>query len=296
MNTNQSGNWKNPFENHIPTPAKAEAKANESLKSRENEYLKDGLWYCKTCNHPTQMLVQGYSEPQPTLCLCKQKEKADREAAERKKQIEASRKRAFDSERSIRFKFTFANDDKRNAKASEALKKYCDNFDEYKKSGGGYILYSNQNGGGKTFLACAVANELIDKGKRVFVTDFLALRDRLVDPKAYTFVNKDAFIKSLLDYDLVVIDDLGVEQSTEFMLEVEYRVIDTLTDALVPLILTTNYTLAEIANADGKCEDRSKRRVLDRLVGSCVPLSVDQPNGKSRRLEKCAELTRQLPH
>ena len=50
MNTNQSGNWKNPFENHISTPAKAEAKANESLKSMENEYLKDGLWYCKTCN------------------------------------------------------------------------------------------------------------------------------------------------------------------------------------------------------------------------------------------------------
>ena len=43
MNTNQSGNWKNPFENHISTPAKAEAKATENLKSRENEYLKDGV-------------------------------------------------------------------------------------------------------------------------------------------------------------------------------------------------------------------------------------------------------------
>ena len=198
-------------------------------------------------------------------------------------------------ERSKRFEFTFANDDKRNAKASETLKKYCDNFEENKKSGVGFIIHSNQNGGGKTYLACAVANELIDKGKKVLVTDFLALRDRLFKPEAYksgasVFANKDDVIKHLLDYDLVVIDDLGVEQSTEFMLEVEYRVIDALTDALVPLILTTNYTLAEIKGS----EDINKRRVLDRILGSCALLSVDTPDGKSRRVERCAELTREL--
>lgn len=287
MNANENVNVENPFLKPIAQKAKKEP--------TENEYCENGLYYCKECHHPTRIAVPGCPDLMPTICLCKQQEKANAEAAAKKSKNEERRKIAFDRERSKRFEFTFANDDKRNAKASETLKKYCDNFEENKKSGVGFIIHSNQNGGGKTYLACAVANELIDKGKKVLVTDFLALRDRLFKPEAYksgasVFANKDDVIKHLLDYDLVVIDDLGVEQSTEFMLEVEYRVIDALTDALVPLILTTNYTLAEIKGS----EDINKRRVLDRITGSCALLSVDQPNGKSRRVEKCADLTRKL--
>lgn len=282
MKANENVNVENPFLKPIAQKAKKEP--------TENEYCENGLYYCKECHHPTRIAVPGCPDLMPTICLCKQQEKANAEAAAKKTKNDERRKIAFDSERSMRFEFTFANDDKRNTNASELLQKYCDNFDEHKKSGVGYIIHSNQNGGGKTYLACAVANELIDKGKKVLVTNFLALRDRLFKPEAYKFVNKDDFIKRLLDYDLVVIDDLGVEQSTEFMLEVEYRVIDALTDARVPLILTTNYTLTEIKGS----EDINKRRVLDRILGSCALLSVDQPNGKSRRVEKCAELTRKL--
>ena len=274
---------------------KSQFAAPKKTEPTENEYLKDGICYCKKCNSPTSEMSEYFGYPVGKFCLCKQQATAKATATDEKGKYNNRRKIAFDRERSKRFEFTFANDDKRNEKASELLKKYCDNFDEHKKEGVGYVLHSNQNGGGKTYLACAVANELIDKGKKVLVTDFLALRDRLFKPEAYksgasVFANKDDVIKHLLDYDLVVIDDLGVEQSTEFMLEVEYRVIDALTDALVPLVLTTNYTLAEIRGS----EDINKRRVLDRILGSCALLSVDTPNGKSRRVEKCAELTRQL--
>lgn len=259
-------------------------------EATENEYLKDGLYHCTLCNEPTQMRQSGIPYPVPIACLCKQQEKKQREAAERKKKADERREKAFESKRSKRLGFTFANDDGRNKKATGLLKQYCENFTEYRKDGTGYILHSNQNGGGKTYLACAVANELIDKGYNVLVTNFLTLRDKLFDPKAFSFVNKVDFLNSLCAYDLIVIDDLGVEQSTEFTLEVEYRIIDILTDECVPLILTTNYTLAELRNE----ENITKRRVFDRILGSCALLSVDQPNGKSRRVERCAELTRQL--
>ena len=116
------------------------------------------------------------------------------------------------------------------------------------------------------------------------------MRDKLFDPKAFSFVTRVDVLNRLCAYDLIVIDDLGTEQSSEFMLEVEYRIIDTLTDALVPLILTTNYTLAELKNTT----EISKRRVFDRLLGSCALLSVEQPNGKSRRVERCIELTKRM--
>ena len=38
----------------------------------------------------------------------------------------------------------------------------------------------------------------------------------------------------------------------------------------------------------------SKRRVFDRLLGSCALLSVEQPNGKIPRIERCIELTKEM--
>lgn len=254
----------------------------------DGEYERDGVWYCGVCNHPVSkdMTNTIFGRIVRLSCECKNN-KAEGEHCQ---ETEDKRERAFEKKRSKRFGFTFSNDDRRNPAASDIMKAYCENFGEHKKKGDGIILHSNQNGSGKTFLACSVANDLIDRGYNVLVTDFLTLRDKLWDPKSFKFVSKPDFLQSLLSYDLIVIDDLGVEQSTEFMTEVEWRIIEYLTDGLVPLILTTNYTLSELRSDD----NREKRRIFDRILGCCALLSVDQPNGKSRRLERCAELTREL--
>ena len=259
------------------------------IKPSEGEYLKDGLLHCKTCNQPTQTKLERVGLIRCD-CLCKKQEKERKAEKEAREKREKARKTAFERERSKRFDFTFANDDYRNAAVSDTLKKYCENFNEHRKTGTGFVIHSNQNGGGKTFLACAVANDLIDRGYNVLVTDFLTLRDKLFEPKAFSCVTRVDVLNRLCAYDLIVIDDLGTEQTSEFMLEVEYRIIDTLTDALVPLILTTNYTLSELKNTT----EISKRRVFDRLLGSCALLSVEQPNGKSRRVERCIELTKKM--
>lgn len=259
------------------------------FKPSEDSFQKDGLWHCGVCNQPTQTSVAGVGLVRID-CLCQKQAKERKAENEAREKREKSRKIAFERDRSKRFDFTFANDDRRNADVSDKLKKYCEKFSEHRNTGTGFVIHSNQNGGGKTFLACAVANELIDRGYNVLVTDFLTLRDKLFDPKAFSFVTRVDVLNRLCAYDLIVIDDLGVEQSSEFMLEVEYRVIDTLTDALVPIVLTTNYTLAELKSTT----EISKRRVFDRLLGSCALLSVEQPNGKSRRVERCIELTKKM--
>ena len=265
------------------------------FEPREGEILIDGVYCCGVCNQPVQYTTMATGETVRVKCPC-EKTEADRKAEEERRQkVRERRERAFEKKRSMRFEFTFANDDRRNPAASDTMKAYCANFDENKKQGRGIILHSSQNGGGKTYLACAVANDLIDRGYNVLVTDFLTLRDKLWDPKSFTvgkraFLNKVDFMQSLLSYDLIVLDDMGVEQSTEFMTEVEWRIIDYLTDGLVPLIITTNYTLSELRGDD----DRDKRRVYDRMLGSCALLSVGHPNGKSRRVERCAEITRKL--
>lgn len=265
----------------------------QNLKPAESDYQMGGLWYCGKCKTPREQNIEHVGCV-PALCKCKlaEKERAEQKAA--KEKTERARKTAFGCDRSKRFNFTFANDDRRHADVSDKLKKYCDNFKEHKEKGEGIIIQSPNNGNGKTFLSCAVANELIERGHRVLVTDFLTLRDRLFNPSAFSippacnFVTRVDVLNWLCSYDLIVIDDLGTEQSTEFMLEVEYRVIDALTDALVPIILTTNYTLAELLEPN----DVDKRRVFDRIKGNCAIISIK--DNRSRRIERCSDLTKKI--
>ena len=112
----------------------------------------------------------------------------------------------------------------------------------------------------------------------------------IANPKAYKYNDARAFLMDLENNDLIVIDDMGAENATNYTLEGEYYITDYLTDKNIPLVITTNYTKHELL----KEENRDKRRVFDRLFGCCGIITVDQPDGRSRRLERCAELTREL--
>lgn len=57
---------------------------------------------------------------------------------------------------------------------------------------------------------------------------------------------KNQYIDSLNQYSLLIIDDLGIERSTEFALEQVFNVIDSRYRSKLPLIVTTNMTLEEL--------------------------------------------------
>lgn len=257
-------------------------------EQKQGEFLEDGAYRCPICRAPVSFINALNGELYRQDCECDKAAAAEQAAMEKKKKADERRVNAFGNPYSKRLGFTFETDDQRNSQASAILKEYCNNFEKHRKNGEGFLIHSPATGGGKSFLAAAVANRLIDDGYTVMVTDFMALRDRLYNPTAYKFVNKEDFLCRLRSLDFIVIDDLGAGQSSEFALEVEYRVIDTLTDSKVPLIVTTNATLTEIA----KETDISKKRVLDRIMGSCRLLNVEPPEGRSRRVEACERLTK----
>lgn len=265
-----------------------------TFKPRDGEYEQDGVWHCGKCKQPVQSENKFFGTIR-VPCKCVKKADEQRQNSDKIQKNEKRREMAFGSKNSRKLSFTFDSDDGRNADVSQTLKKYCEHFDEMRKKGTGIVLYSTQNGGGKTFLACAVANYLIDQGYNVLVTDFLSLRDMLASPASYTsnehqFTTKHDVFNYLCKKSLVVLDDLGAEQSTEFFYEVAYRVVECLNDERVPIIITTNYSLNDFQAETNK----SKTRVFDRLLGSCALLRVDQPEGKSRRLEECERLTRKI--
>lgn len=257
---------------------KLEEKANQSIKQNEGDYIVDGLLYCGKCNTKKQTRIEILGKIRTPMCLCKcEAERRDKEEAEHKRrqrmmEIEKMRKIGFPE--SEMQSWTFANDDKLNAKTSAIAKNYADNFETMKERKKGLLLYGSV-GTGKSYHAACIVNELIDKGYPAMMTNF----SRLVNTINGMFEGKQQYIDGLNKFDLLVIDDLSAERDTEFMNEIVFTIIDSRYRAGLPLIITTNLTADEIKHP----ADVRKQRTYSRLLEMTIPVEV---KGSDRRRNK----------
>ena len=82
------------------------------------------------------------------------------------------------------------------------------------------------------------------------------------------------YIASFSNYSLLILDDLGIERSTEYVLEQVYAVIDERYKSGLPVIITTK--IAEIRNP----QDVSYARIYSRILEMCTPVRI---SGEDRR-------------
>jgi DNA replication protein DnaC len=120
----------------------------------------------------------------------------------------------------------------------------------------GWLLLSGKFGCGKTHLAAAIANFVVDLGiPTLFITvpDLLdALRFSYDDPEA-TFEQRFEEIRSA---PLLVMDDFGTQNATEWAQEKLFQILNYRYINRLPLVVTTNMMLAEM-------EDRIGSRLED---------------------------------
>ena len=238
----------------------------------------DDLLHCKKCNKPVQCKVEFMGRQKTVNCICdcvvaEMKEQQQLEAdQEKKKKLAAAKQTGFSD--SVMIKWTFANDNGNNAEIMRAMKRYCENFKEFKESGRGLLLYGNV-GTGKTYAAAAIANELIESGFNVLMTNF----SKIINKLQSTFDGREEYLNRLNDFDLLIIDDLAAERQTEYMQENIYNVIDSRYRSNKPLIITTNLTIDELKNPD----NISKARTFDRIIEKCYPVEF---KGVSQRRKK----------
>ena len=254
-----------------------EAKANQAIKTEEGDYVQDGLLHCGKCHTPKQCRVKVMDMVISPKCLCQceadrqKKEKEDEERRKLLERIKRYRKMGF-PESQMQY-WTFENDDCSNEKMSRMAKRYVENFDTFYKDGKGLLLYGDV-GTGKTYIACMIANALIDKGYPVLVTNF----SRILNTLQGTF-EKQEYLDSLNQFKLLVIDDLGVERDTGFAKEQVFSIIDSRYREGKPMIITTNLTMQKLATET----ELADKRVYDRLIERCFPVEV---KGESRRVKK----------
>ena len=123
---------------------------------------------------------------------------------------------------------------------------------------------------------------LLDQDVPVLMTNFPTILNRLTGMFSE---DRSEFIASFDEYDLLIIDDLGVERSTEYAMEQMFFVIDSRYRSRRPMIITTNLKLSELKNPP----DLAHARIYDRILERCAPILF---NGKNFR-EENAGATRQ---
>lgn len=247
----------------------------QSRPLQEDEYLNeiDGLIYCSRCRTPRQHRVQFKERIMlPTVrCHCQQ-EAYEKEEKERKRQEQlllVSRLKANGlQDKSLR-DYTFANDKGYNPEIQKAHD-YVAHWQEMKEKSLGLLLWGDV-GTGKSFFAGCIANALLEQGIPVLMTNFSRILNTLTGMYSD---DRNQFIDSLNKYSLLIIDDLGIERSTDFALEQVFNVIDSRYRSKKPLIVTTNLTLDELKHPS----DLGRARIYDRVLERCVPLKINNQN------------------
>lgn len=241
----------------------------------------DGLLHCTVCGKALETIISvealHINRKVRSKCDCTMAAiRAEQERLKRE-EIDRTRKRCFPEPDMLNW--TFENDDRKNAHLSDSMIEYTEHFADYVKQHKGLLLFGDV-GTGKSYYAASIANRLIDNGYRAFMTSFSRIADKLEGE----FGGRQEYIYSLNNFDLLVLDDLGVERSSQsgYMQEIIYDIIDSRVLSGLPMVITTNLSAEEIK----KPQDMRYKRIYDRILGCCHPVEV---SGVSRRRQALKE-------
>jgi DNA replication protein DnaC len=144
---------------------------------------------------------------------------------------------------------TFQNYNTTNQQQQLALnvaRHYAAHFSERLENGGGLIL-QGKPGTGKTHLACAIANQVITNGSSArFTTVMQLVRAIRATWKRDSERSEDEVLKAMIDYDLLIIDEIGVQYETESEKLILFDVLNGRYENEKPTILLTNLVGQEL--------------------------------------------------
>lgn len=151
-------------------------------------------------------------------------------------------------------------DSKSVSLANNVLKSVCyfiRNIDEFMVAGKGLYIYSEAKGSGKTMIAAAIANKLLESTS--YAVKFATMVDILKEIKSTydndSQINESELLDSLNSVDILVIDDIGVETPTAWVRENVQQIMNTRCLNKQITIFTSNVHINEL-KYDGRVRSR----------------------------------------
>lgn len=141
-------------------------------------------------------------------------------------------------------------------------KAYAADFSRHSPS----LLFYGKTGLGKTHLSLAVAGKAVEAGYGVIYTSAQNLFNRLEKEK-FGRANGSTE-ETILDCDLLIIDDLGAEFTTQFTVSALYNIVNSRELEGKPTIISTNLTPEQLTDNYGE-------RIGSRILSNYVMLRFD---------------------
>lgn len=141
-------------------------------------------------------------------------------------------------------------------------KDYAEDFDTSSPS----LFMYGETGLGKTHLSLAIAGKAIEKGYGVIYGSAQNLLSMVEREKFGRSNEADGTTEDkLLCCDLLILDDLGAEFSTQFTVAEIYNIINSRLAASLPTIINSNVPIEEL-------EKRYQSRITSRIIGTYTTL------------------------
>lgn len=150
---------------------------------------------------------------------------------------------------------------------NEALVKKS--FDSLFVDKNGLYLFG-PSGEGKTLYACKVLDYISKQFEGTGSYGFISVPQLLEDIRKLinsSFDGKSDLIKEVQDYDYLILDDIGVEKVSEWVLQTFYLIINHRYEYCKPTIFTSNYSLKELSAKFGE------QRIVFRIQQMTVPVA-----------------------
>lgn len=161
---------------------------------------------------------------------------------------------------------TTKNYNKQESRASfkavaQGIKGYLDNLYDNIEKGKGIYMWSETKGSGKTMVAAALANELINEHHRyVKFTTSLDILDEIRNTYNKSSEETESkLLKDLVTSEFLIIDDFGTERATDWAGEKFYQIVNKRYVNKKVTIYTSNYDLRTL-----KYDDRITNRIKER--------------------------------
>ena len=148
----------------------------------------------------------------------------------------------------------------------ESVLNYCKTYaTDFSRRSPSLLLYG-KTGLGKTHLSLAVAGKAVESGYGVIYTSAQNLFNKLEKEK---FGRSDGNTEeTILDCDLLIIDDLGAEFTTQFTVSALYNIINSRELEGKPTIISTNLTPEQLTSTYSE-------RIASRILSNFVMLYFD---------------------
>lgn len=173
---------------------------------------------------------------------------------------------------------TWGAQNERSQRLCKLLKKYADDFAKQRHLRNGFI-FTGPPGTGKTHMACALVHALVDGG---FTARYLSLPTftRAIKATYGRSGHTDALLRSVIDCDFLVVDEIDLHGSSDADYNILYDIINSRYErAGAPVLAISNRPVERlIVDLDG--------RIVSRILGAQSAIAFDWASQREVRMSQ----------